>query len=278
MRVLGVALSIMLAAITMFTAAPAWANHPVIVEGNCPGPGVGAMATGLQTSPVPPGTCGDYDGDGRIGAAEDADMDNTYGTISAAVTAVANNGRVMIVRSGTFPEAIRLTPTEGASIVLAAAPGVDAVVDAVVQGQPGNADRQKLTGIFVQACTACRVAVRNLTVRNWNDGIRLVGHSRALIDTVRAEGNLNFGVRASDSSRVTIRDSSIDATGYRKDATGANKPTHGMGLRLHRDALGSVYDTTISNSFAEGISAPRYRITLRDVQTFQNRPNIRLYS
>jgi hypothetical protein len=82
-------------------ATPALANHPVVVEGNCFGPGVGTTATGLQASPVPPGSCGDYDGDGRIGAAEDADMDNTYGTITAAITAVAANGRVTIVRSAS---------------------------------------------------------------------------------------------------------------------------------------------------------------------------------
>src|SRR6266508_1753897 len=49
-------------------AAPrdASANHPVFVEGNCdtPMPGV---------TEVSPGTCGDWDGDGRIGTAEDTD-------------------------------------------------------------------------------------------------------------------------------------------------------------------------------------------------------------
>ena len=38
------------------------ANHPVLVEGNCDSPVPG-------TTLVAPGTCGDFDGDGRIGTA-----------------------------------------------------------------------------------------------------------------------------------------------------------------------------------------------------------------
>jgi len=71
--VLGAALTTLLAA-----AGPAWANHPVLVEGNCPGP--------AARTAVLPNTCGDYDGDGRIGTAEDLDApDRVFGTITGAL-------------------------------------------------------------------------------------------------------------------------------------------------------------------------------------------------
>ncbi|MDQ3088277.1 MAG: hypothetical protein M3Q78_06720, partial [Acidobacteriota bacterium] len=52
------------AAFVILGAMNAFANHPVFVEGNCLGDGTAARTI------VPPGTCGDYDGDGRIGTAE----------------------------------------------------------------------------------------------------------------------------------------------------------------------------------------------------------------
>lgn len=146
------AAAVVLAAGTLVTAAPASANHPVQVEGNCFGPGSGMAATGLQTSPVPPNSCGDYDGDGNIGAAEDGDGDNNYGTISAALDAVGQNGRVTIVTSGAFPEVVRLNPVDGANVSLVAAPGVDANIDAVVQGNAGSGDRQNAPGIIIDGC------------------------------------------------------------------------------------------------------------------------------
>ena len=52
----------------LLAAATAWANHPVFVEGNCMVPPFGFHNSGVV--PVG-GTCGDFDGDGRIGTAED---------------------------------------------------------------------------------------------------------------------------------------------------------------------------------------------------------------
>ncbi len=85
----------------------ALANHPVLVEGNCFGDGA------AQRTTVTPGTCGDYDGDGRIGTAEDTDVpfDRVFGTINAANSAagINNNGTITIVASGTFPEIVTIT-------------------------------------------------------------------------------------------------------------------------------------------------------------------------
>ncbi len=261
----------------MLGAAPALANHPVFVEGNCFGPGVGSTTTGLQRSPVPPGSCGDYDGDGRIGGAEDADMDNTYGTIGAAVAAVASNGRVTMVRSGTYPESVRLEPVEGASIVLDAAPGVDANIDAVVQGEAGGPERAEMTGIVVDGCRTCGVTIRNITVRNWLEGIRLRGRSQALLDHVRSKGNLDYGIRLRQNADAAVRNSTVVGNGYRKDAAGAGEAQPGIGNRVHDDASAVVTDSSVPGNRAAGIKAPRASLRLRRVQLFDNHPNLRLY-
>src|SRR5918997_4471942 len=79
------------------------ANHPVYVEGNCDSPVPGTTIVGIG------GVCGDYDGDGRIGTAEDTDgADRIFGTLRAALgpgtgaaagTGANQNGLVMIVTS-----------------------------------------------------------------------------------------------------------------------------------------------------------------------------------
>jgi hypothetical protein len=170
-----------------------------------------------------------------------------------------------------------MMPADGASLVLEAAPGVDANIDAVVQGQAGNAERAKQAGIVVHSCATCRTTVRNLTVRNWLAGLRIRGHSQVLLDDVRAEGNLNTGIRIRGHSRVAVRNSAVTATGYRKDAGGAGTPSPGVGIRAHDRTRTSVVDSVVSGSFRAGIVAPRDRIVLRRVQLFNNHPNLRLY-
>src|SRR5918997_5470887 len=105
-----------LLAATLFVGAAIWgapdasANHPVLVEGNCDSPVPGTTIVGIE------GVCGDFDGDGRIGTAEDTDgADRIFGTINAALgpgtgaaagTGINHSGRVVIVRSGRFPEIV----------------------------------------------------------------------------------------------------------------------------------------------------------------------------
>src|SRR5436305_14614155 len=93
--------------LVLFTGGRVSANHPVLVEGNCDSPVPG-------TTLVSPGTCGDFDGDGRIGTAEDTDgADRIFGTLNAALgpgtgaaagTGANLNGRILIVASGRFAE------------------------------------------------------------------------------------------------------------------------------------------------------------------------------
>ncbi len=260
-------------------ATPASANHPVYVEGNCFGPGAGDAATGLRQSPVPAGTCGDYDGDGRIGKAEDRDGDNNYGSINAAVTAVDNNGRITIVASGTFPEVVRLAPTAGSNVSLEAAEGVDANIDAIVQGDPGNTARSGAPGIVIDGCDQCRVTVRNVMTRNWTDGVRVLGRSHVHLDEVRAENNANYGVHVMDKAKVSISNSQINATGFRKTSAGVSPANPGIGVSFEDESRGSVFFTSITGSAAAGLSADDERrgrartIRINHIQVFDNRPN-----
>ncbi len=260
-------------------ATPASANHPVYVEGNCFGPGAGDAATGLKQSPVTAGTCGDYDGDGRIGKAEDRDGDNNYGSINAALAAIAQNGRVVIVTSGTFSEVVRLTPTEGGNVSLEAAEGVDASIDAVVQGDPRNTARSGFSGIVINGCGQCRVTVRNVMTRNWTDGVRVSGRSHVHLDELRAENNANFGVRVMGKAKVSISNSQINATGFRKTSAGVSPAKPGIGVSFEDRSRGSLFFTSITGSAAAGLSADDERrgraptIRVNHLQVFDNRPN-----
>ena len=63
----------------LLSAPTLLAGHSVLVEGNSDSPIP-------STTPVENGTSGDYDGDGRVGTAEDTDgADRIFGTINAAL-------------------------------------------------------------------------------------------------------------------------------------------------------------------------------------------------
>jgi hypothetical protein len=257
------------------------ANHPVLVEGNnCAdgGPGVNLVA---------PGTCGDYDGDGRIGTAEDTDnaTDRIFGTINTAlgnnaaldpaiqITTANQNGSVRIVTSGRFREAVRITAANG-NVSLEAAPGVDADIDAVVQGLAGNDVAQGNPGILVDAPDNRRVTIRNIMSRNWTAGIRAVGTSRVAIDNCRLENNRDFGVHVMDGARVAVTNTKVNATGFREGLGVDNTPTPGIGISFEDRSRGTVAVSTVSGSFAAGIANATDRaVSVRELVLFDNRPN-----
>jgi len=229
----------------------ALANHPVLVEGNCNNPPAGNPA------PVTPGTCGDYDGDGRIGTAEDTDGDRVFGTINAAngATGIANNGTITIVTSGTFPEVVTIT----GNVTLQAAPGVVANLDAVLQGDPGSTARQGQPGIIVNAPANRYVVIRNILSKNWTSGIQINGSSRVAIESCKFENNVNYGIEVTGAARVTIAKSEVHATGYRQSPVGdfpsaTAQPNPGKGIEFDDSSSGTVFFTTVSGSFAAGIS------------------------
>jgi hypothetical protein len=268
------------------------ANHPVLVEGNCDSPVPG-------TTLVAPGTCGDFDGDGRIGTAEDTDgADRIFGTLNAALgpgtgaaagTGANYNGTITIVASGRFAEQLFIgqggyfpglgTPSPG-NVTIQAAPGVNAEIDAVLQGDPsgGNGTRQANPGIYIlyPAAFPNVVTLRNLTIRNFAEGITAVLNSKVIIDKCRIENNLNNGVRARDFAQVVISNSTITSNGHRIPLGGTPTPGNGVSVDGFTNAQVRISDTVIAHNLAAGIFSdhPAANVSLFKVSTYFNGTDI----
>lgn len=263
----------------MVSASTALANHPVFVEGNCNVPPAGSSTIPGATGAA----CGDYDGDGLIGTAEDNDGDRVFGTINGANSAagVNNNGTITIVTSGTFAEIVTLT----GNVTLQAAPGVDANIDAVLQGDSGSGARQGQPGIIVNAPANRYVVIRNITSRNWTSGIQVNGASRVAIENCILEHNINYGIEVTGGARVKIDRSQVIATGFRLNpGTGdfpsnQNKPNPGVGISFENISTAAVFRTEVSGSFGAGIAVAsggfgqRQNVTMQDVYLFDNNPD-----
>ena len=243
---------------------PAEANHPVLVEGNCDSPVPG-------TTIVEPGTCGDFDGDGRIGTAEDTDgADRIFGTINAALgpgtgaaagTGANFNGRIVIVKSGRFSEAVNPATNTAINIALGsghvqieAAPGVDANIDAVFQGDPagGNNIRQDAIGLSASGPSGATVTLRNLVVRNWAIGMRVGGNVQVLVENCRFDNNRDFGIQMLNSSRLTLNNSQVTATG-RRVGTANNATSFGHGVQFADASAGVLSSSVIVNNLGAAI-------------------------
>jgi hypothetical protein len=272
-------LALLLGAMLSLVLAPsAAANHTALVEGTCIGPGP------TQRTIVPPGTCGDYDGDGRIGVAEDTDeADRVFGTITAALTSDAGgavqNGTVTIVESGVFPEQVIITASNG-NLTLQAAPGVVAIVDAVLQGNPGNGAREAQAGIVVPNVPPDRmVTIRNIMSRNWISGYRITGTSRVTLDGVRADNSVNFGVEIRGTARVAISNASVQATGFPHVRLGGGPPvtpTPGDGIAFMDASSGTVCSSTVTGSLSVGIrDASSREVVASHNNVFDNGRNLR---
>lgn len=248
------------------------ANHPVLVEGNCDSPVPGTTLVG-------PGTCGDFDGDGRIGTAEDTDgADRIFGTINAALgpgtgaaagTGANHNGTITIVASGRFAESIYIgqqllgpgSPgvASPGNVTLEAAPGVNAQINAVLQGDPSglNGARQSSYGVAVSYTTNAAnrmVTLRNLTIRNYDIGVWASNDARLVIDNCVIEGNLNYGVRVSNTARVVIVDSKIVSTGFRIGVGVPTVPTVGNGLTVDNTARARISNSVFAQNAVTGIA------------------------
>jgi hypothetical protein len=272
-------LAVTVFALAAWGAPPTSANHPVLVEGNCDSPVPGTTIVGT-------GTCGDYDGDGRIGTAEDTDgADRIFGTLKAALgpgtgaaagTGANNNGAILIVKSGRFAEQLLIgnttaefpdqgTATPG-NVLIEAAPGVVAAIDAVFQGDPagGNTARQAGVGITVNTGTGVRVVLRNLLIRNFQTGVLAMADSRLTVDGCRFDGNRDYGLRAINGSRVAVYRSEFTATGFRIPVSGPSNPGHAIsyegtsgGVVAHSLITGSA-GAALVNTSSIGASAVRY--------------------
>lgn len=275
------------------------ANHPVLVEGNCDSPVPG-------TTLVTAGTCGDFDGDGRIGVAEDTDgADRIFGTLKAALgpgtgaaagTGANQNGKIIIVTSGRFAEVLFIgQPFDAAfqaqfggvaspgNVTIEAAPGVNADIDAVLQGDPsgGNGSRQSQWGILVHYPAggglgpARSIVLRNLQIRNFEQGVLVQGDTRLTIDGCRFEGNRTAGVQVQGSSRVAITNSQFNGNGWRVGGP-LSTPNPGDGLRVENTAQARVSFSNFTHNAGNGIanlSTTSNAVSVFHVTTFFNNVN-----
>jgi Right handed beta helix region len=259
------------------------ANHPVLLEGNCDSPTPGTTILPTPAPGVNPsvgssgGVCGDYDGDGRIGTAEDTDgADRIFGTLKAALgpgtgaaagTGANNNGTITIVRSGRFAEQLLIgnttpsIPGQGTAnpgnVTIEAAPGVEANINAVLQGDPanGNAARLASTGITINyANNNTRVVLRNLTISNFATGVQILQNSRVTIDHCRFENNLHYGIRVQDDARLGVFDSRVSSTGFRINSGVAGNPGPGHGISYENTSAGEVAHSHVTASFGAALS------------------------
>lgn len=265
------------------------ANHPVLVEGNCDSPVPG-------TTIVAAGTCGDFDGDTRIGTAEDTDgADRIFGTLQAALgpgtgaaagTGANMNGTITIVKSGRFAEQLfigqagyfpGLGSQNPGNVTIQAAPGVDAHIDAVLQGDPagGNTGRQAGIGVFIlYPSTNVTVTLRNLTISNFVEGISIWTNSRVIIDGCRIEHNIDYGVRVRDYASVVIMNSTISSTGFRIPVSGPSNPGNGVTADGGGAMQVRISNTTISHNSGAGVFAQApANVSLFKVSTYFNSPN-----
>jgi hypothetical protein len=232
------------------------ANHPVLVEGEA-----------------------DFDGDGRVGQAEDTDgaagdpLGLTFGTIAgclgAANAGIGQNGTCQIVTSGNFAEVVNITN----QVTIEAAPGVVANIEAFLapadprlqQFPAAAADPfalQAAPGIIINSPDDRYVILRNLAITNWTDGIRIMGSSHVLLENVRVEHNISNGINVLDNAKVAIRNSQITSTGYRLNPrTGnfptANPPTPGIGINFQGSSRGEISNSVIAGNFDEGLNVAR---------------------
>jgi hypothetical protein len=261
-------------------AYPAAANHPVLLEGNNAGNGA------PPTTSVPPGTSGDYDGDGLVGTAEDTDnaTDRVFGTLTAALLAAnggANaNGHVIIVTSGRFNEAITI-PNTGAGqaaingvTIIEAAPGVQAHIDANLAGDPGSGARQAGNGVVINTLDTDRVVIlRNVVIRNFQIGLQVMGNSRVICEDCRFDSNVVANVSVSGNASLTMVGCSVRAGGMRFNPAKAT-PNPGDGIVFSGTAKGAISDCDIAGNTAAGVrntSTSVVRVSRSTV--FDNVPN-----
>lgn len=254
-RTISVFTTAMLLGIALFFTAPeANAQNPALVEGNC------NNSPEISAALPNPGKCGDYDGDGRIGIAEDADGDLVFGTINAALNNVAGgtdgSGRasVTIIKSGIFRESITITGASG-SVTLQAAPGVEAIIDGNPPDNVRDAERVAYLsqpGITINSGTPFRFFIlRNLTVRHWGTGVFIEGASVVAVENCRIENNPRaFTIEG--SARVAINKSEAYG-GFSGDIPPNVRLAPGTLISFAEQSSGTVTNTSIGSTFSRGI-------------------------
>jgi hypothetical protein len=215
----------------------------------------------------------DFDGDGLIGAAEDTDgRDFVFGTITAALGAdnggLAQNGKATIVTSGRFNESVMIT----GQVFLQGAPGVEADIEGFVPPAAGPGDRRGAPGVIINTSGSSLpnpvVTLKNLSIRNWTDGVRIMGGAKVNIIDCVIENNLaapnstatSDGIVVSDGSSVAVIGTTITRN---KNA----------GIRFDDGTTGAVTTSTITFNAGAGIRRGAATVVFDRVTVIGNNPD-----
>ncbi|MCP9495717.1 MAG: right-handed parallel beta-helix repeat-containing protein [Pyrinomonadaceae bacterium MAG19_C2-C3] len=221
------------------------AQTSLLVEGNCGDPAATSTA---------PGTCGDYDGDGRIGGAENNDGDKVFGSIYEAANVVnfdPNGGIVSVVTSGNFTGQINISGRRG-TVTLQAAPGVQAIVDNSLLLPGSDTNLEFPLGVSIGSSSERYVVLRNLTFRYCSfSAISVFGDARAAIEGCHLENNDDVGISVSGNARVTISHTKVFASNNGQSAVNA---ATGAGILFSNNSSGSIFQTTVSGTRGVGIA------------------------
>jgi len=159
--------------------------------------------------------------------------------------------------------------------IIEAAPGVRANIDAVLQGDAGNATRQAGNGITINSPDTDRIVIlRNLAIRNYQVGLQVTGNSRVICEDCRFDSNVVANVMASGNARLTLTGCDVRAGGMRFNP-GRATPSPGDGVAFAGTASGLISDCTIAGNFAAGVrNASAAVIQVLKSAVFDNTPNL----
>ena len=129
----------------------------------------------------------------------------------AAASAVSVTGPVVITAPGTYELSGEITGAgENAGIEIRAS---DVVLEGNGHAVVGDGARE-LPGILVQGPSEApveRVELRNLTVRGWQYGVRAIGASHILLDSVTARENTDNGLYLFSVTNSTVSNCTAEA-------------------------------------------------------------------
>jgi parallel beta-helix repeat protein len=123
------------------------------------------------------------------------------------------------------------------------------------------------------------VTLRNLTVRNFLDGIVVTQTARVNIDNCRIENNLATGITLFGGGvRGTITNTHVTGSGFRVGAGVSSTPSPGHGIVIDGNAQAKIAFTTVSYNAAAGIynSGAASNLVIFKVGTYFNAPGFDL--
>lgn len=112
------------------------------------------------------------------------------------------------------------------------------------------------------------VILRNLTIRNFLEGVQIKGNSHVLIDNCVFENNRDYGIHVLGNARVTVLNTRVLGTGRRIPVSGS--PSPGNGIDFASTTKGRLADVTVMMSIGIGIVSPAGRVQGFHLTSFDN--------